>query len=140
MDAQSILHTQGIMSVFVTVGSTGFDELVDVVTTGSFLSALKSLGYSSVVIQYGSSEHVYTRNVNQLPNGGITTEGYAYKPSIEDDMKRASLIISHAGTYAGLGLMGVSMDYSNINRIRIDATSASFTQAIDCCQQYIIDG
>ncbi|CDH52473.1 glycosyltransferase family 1 protein [Lichtheimia corymbifera JMRC:FSU:9682] len=86
------------MSVFVTVGSTGFDELVDVVTTGSFLSALKSLGYSSAVIQYGSSEHVYTRNVNQLLNGGIKTEGYAYKPSIEDDMKRASLIISHAGS------------------------------------------
>ena len=96
-------HTQsihiGIMSVFVTVGSTGFDELVDVVTTGPFLSALTSLGYSSLVIQYGSSQHVYTRNVSQLPNDSITMEGYAYKSCIDEDMKRASLIISHAGRY-----------------------------------------
>lgn len=85
------------MSVFVTVGSTGFDELVDVVTTASFLSALKSLGYSSIVVQYGSSEKVYSRNVSQLPNDSITMQGYTYKSSIDDDMKRASLIISHAG-------------------------------------------
>ncbi|KAI7877207.1 glycosyl transferase [Lichtheimia hyalospora FSU 10163] len=86
------------MSVFVTVGSTGFDELVDVVTTRSFLETLESLGYASLVIQYGSSEKVYARNVSHLPNASITMEGYAYKPTIEDDMKRASLIISHAGS------------------------------------------
>ena len=92
-------------TVFVTVGSTGFDSLVEACTTISFLNALEQLGYKQLTIQYGSSEPIYTRNMsnNNIENENknndkiLKVEGYAYKPSITEDMENASLIISHAG-------------------------------------------
>ncbi|KAI9274410.1 glycosyl transferase, partial [Phascolomyces articulosus] len=84
---------------FVTVGSTGFDSLVEACTTMPFLTALERLGYKILLIQYGSSESIYTRNMTNNDNGTtIKVQGYNYKPSITEDMENASLIISHAGS------------------------------------------
>ncbi|KAI8348688.1 putative glycosyltransferase [Mortierella sp. GBAus27b] len=79
-------------SIFVTVGSTRFDRLVNAISSPSLLELLSSLGYSQLTIQHGKSPitdlSVYS---------GIQIDTYAYKPSLREDMERASLIISHAG-------------------------------------------
>lgn len=46
-------------SVLITVGTTGFDDLIEVVSSKSFADTLLSLGYSRITIQYGSSIRKY---------------------------------------------------------------------------------
>ncbi|KAI8145790.1 glycosyl transferase [Fennellomyces sp. T-0311] len=83
-------------TIFITVGTYGFETLVDACTTDSFLNSINEFGYTKVLIQYGSSEAIFTRNIASTTST-IEVEGYAYKPSITQDMKDASLVISHAG-------------------------------------------
>ncbi|KAF9350590.1 hypothetical protein BGX34_001133, partial [Mortierella sp. NVP85] len=52
---------------------------------------LTLLGYSQLTIQYGKS-----LITDLSAHSGIQIETFAYKPSLREDMERASLIISHA--------------------------------------------
>ncbi|KAL0092628.1 glycosyltransferase family 1 protein [Phycomyces blakesleeanus] len=99
------------MSIFVTVGSTGFDDLVEAATSASFLSFLEMRGYRNLVIQYGSSETIYSRTT--FPTiSNITVTGYSYKSSIEEDMKQADIIVSHAGS--GTLLQALRLDNKKV--------------------------
>ncbi|KAF9934887.1 N-acetylglucosaminyldiphosphodolichol N-acetylglucosaminyltransferase catalytic subunit alg13 [Linnemannia zychae] len=80
-------------SVLVTVGSTQFNKLVDVVSSPSLQNLLVSLGYSHLTIQHGKSP---ISSIASESNLDITA--YAYKPSLHEDMEQADLIISHAGS------------------------------------------
>lgn len=42
-------------SLLITVGTTGFDALIDVVCAEEFVKAMAGLGFSTVFMQYGSS-------------------------------------------------------------------------------------
>ncbi|CAM0135578.1 unnamed protein product [Umbelopsis sp. WA50703] len=89
------------MKVLVTVGSTGFDDLVDSAISAEFLSKLYDLGYQHLTIQYGSSESIYHDRIGRLDMASGRTpviEGYKYKSDIKQDMMYADLIISHAGS------------------------------------------
>lgn len=46
-------------SVLITVGTTGFDDLIEVISSKSFADTLVALGYSRITIQYGSSIRKY---------------------------------------------------------------------------------
>ena len=85
------------MSIFVTVGSTGFDELVNSVTLQPFLTSLTLLNIKQVLVQYGSSEPIFIKNIQQYDGPRIDITGYKYKQSITTDMESADIIISHAG-------------------------------------------
>lgn len=88
------------MKALVTVGSTGFDDLVDSAISSEFLSKLYDIGYQHLTIQYGSSESIYHDRIARLDlTSGRTpvVEGYRYKSDIKQDMIQADLIISHAG-------------------------------------------
>ncbi|KAI8880365.1 glycosyltransferase family 1 protein [Backusella circina FSU 941] len=85
------------MSLFITVGSTGFDQLIETTTATEFLSSLKALGITKVTYQYGSSESIFNKNMQAYNGPVIDMNGYKYKPNIEEDMKKADIIISHAG-------------------------------------------
>lgn len=85
------------MSVFITVGSTGFDELIKVTTSSLFLDCLSQLNYKRIVYQYGSSEPVFKTNIMDY-KGNMDIEGYQYKPSITNDIQAADIVIGHAGT------------------------------------------
>ncbi|KAK9766999.1 N-acetylglucosaminyldiphosphodolichol N-acetylglucosaminyltransferase catalytic subunit alg13 [Basidiobolus ranarum] len=80
---------------FVTVGSTGFDNLISKVVTSEFTQELEKLGYSSLIVQYGSSSQVFPK---ELPNGKLEISGYDYKSTIQLDLEKAHLVISHAGS------------------------------------------
>ena len=45
--------------VLVTVGTTGFDQLIMSICSESFVKELHQFGYSSIIIQYGSSKQFY---------------------------------------------------------------------------------
>jgi len=88
------------MRVFVTVGSTQFDGLVEVVLRKETLEALYAKGYRQLVIQAGESK------LGHHPPGASSTTWsdqldisiWKYKPSLLDDFKEADLVISHAGS------------------------------------------
>lgn len=46
-------------SLLVTVGTTGFDDLIEVVSSKAFATTILSLGFSKVIVQYGSSIHKF---------------------------------------------------------------------------------
>ncbi|KAK2465789.1 hypothetical protein APHAL10511_002333 [Amanita phalloides] len=90
--------------VLVTVGSTGFDLLVQTVISDAFLDALHAKGFTDMTIQYGSSKfHVDGVNsdnfdYSSLHSCGIDIHLWKYKPSILAEMENADLVISHAGS------------------------------------------
>lgn len=81
--------------VLATVGSTRFDGLVSGVLASPCLRALSQRGYTDLVVQYGNSDWNYTSK--EWDEYGIHIIAYTFKPSLSDDIKAASLVISHAG-------------------------------------------
>ncbi|CAG9332731.1 unnamed protein product [Blepharisma stoltei] len=73
------------MSVFVTVGTTKFEELIKAIDTDEVLEALRDQGLTKVLCQIG--------------NGEFTPESefFRFSPSLDEFMENADLIISHAG-------------------------------------------
>ena len=41
-------------SMLITVGTTGFDDLIDIVSSSSFAKIIASQGFSKITVQYGS--------------------------------------------------------------------------------------
>ena len=57
-------------SILITVGTTGFDDLIEVISSKPFAEALSSLGYSRITVQYGSSIRKYSEEfLRQLDVG-----------------------------------------------------------------------
>ncbi|KAJ2809763.1 N-acetylglucosaminyldiphosphodolichol N-acetylglucosaminyltransferase catalytic subunit alg13 [Coemansia sp. 'formosensis'] len=86
------------MSVYVTVGSTGFDELVKAVCAGPFLQCLATRGFRQLCVQYGSSEDAFTPLQTGPGAFGIAMEGFDYTSSPQRFIEKADLVICHAGT------------------------------------------
>lgn len=92
------------MLAFVTVGSTRFDGLVQRALSDVMLGTLRSKGYDHLVVQCGNSDFdtsgfikvgdTWTR---RLEGGGLV-EVWRFKPTLDEEYKRADLVISHAGT------------------------------------------
>ena len=88
------------MLAFATVGSTKFDALVKTVLSEPVLNALRSKGFTSLVVQSGNSRvDVAVGDVTMLQKSGIDIEIYKFKPSLESDYDAAELVISHAGGF-----------------------------------------
>lgn len=86
--------------VFVTVGTTKFEELIRSIDSDEVLKALRNRGYTHVVVQIGQGDYVpFERKGSDCIKDeyGLTVEWYRLKPAILADLKRASLVISHAG-------------------------------------------
>ena len=87
-------------TIFVTVGTTLFDALTEAATTEMALNWMIQAGYTHLVVQYGKGPkptlpEKYSISNNKSP--AMLIEMYTFKSSLEDDMKRADLIVSHAG-------------------------------------------
>lgn len=80
-------------SVFVTVGTTSFDELVERVSAQESLRIFESLGYSQLTLQIGRGTLV----PEPFSTESFTLDVYRYKDSLLEDLQRADLVISHAG-------------------------------------------
>ncbi|KAI0818779.1 glycosyltransferase 28 [Irpex lacteus] len=92
------------MLAFVTVGSTRFDGLVQRALSDVMLGTLRSKGYSHLVVQCGNSDFDtsgFTRvgdTWTRRQEGGGLVEVWRFKPTLDEEYKRADLVISHAGS------------------------------------------
>ena len=78
--------------LFGTVGTTAFASLGDVLLSPEVLSELHAQGYRRLLLQLGRGPEP------QIPDAApLAIEWYRFKPSLEADMREASLIVSHAG-------------------------------------------
>eukprot|EP00929_Paragymnodinium_shiwhaense_P015411 TRINITY_DN123503_c0_g1_i1.p2 TRINITY_DN123503_c0_g1~~TRINITY_DN123503_c0_g1_i1.p2 ORF type:complete len:181 (+),score=47.35 TRINITY_DN123503_c0_g1_i1:82-624(+) len=88
--------------IFVTVGTTSFEALIQAVDTADFHKMAWELGFRKLVVQYGRGAHKPTLGAaaQQASGAGaqmLQVDSYAFKPSLEDDFDAAALVISHAG-------------------------------------------
>jgi len=77
-------------TVFVTVGTTKFESLIESVSSKSFLDWLVSQQYTKIIVQHG-------RGSKPTLETSLECEIYDFKKSLEQDMKDADLVISHGG-------------------------------------------
>ncbi|XP_072191921.1 UDP-N-acetylglucosamine transferase subunit ALG13 [Excalfactoria chinensis] len=80
-------------SVFVTVGTTSFDELIAAISSPAAEQVLRSRGYRQLVLQIGRGA------LQPSPQHGPTfvREVFRFKESLAEDLRSADLVISHAG-------------------------------------------
>jgi len=81
------------MRLFVTVGTTKFDKLIDGLLSRDVLSYLSASGLTCVTLQTGAS----ALDCSDLSCEGLTVQTYQYKPSLVEDIFSADIVISHAG-------------------------------------------
>ncbi|KAI8350138.1 UDP-N-acetylglucosamine transferase subunit ALG13 [Blakeslea trispora] len=85
------------MSLFVTVGSTGFDRFIQETTSRDFILSAVENGFKKIQFQYGTSESIFIHNLQAYDGPALAIDGYKYKNSITEDMYEADVIVSHAG-------------------------------------------
>lgn len=81
-------------TVFVTVGTTLFEDLIKKFDEEEVLKALKDAGYTKVIYQIGKGTYEPS-NYKKISN--FEGEIFRYKPSLIDDLRKADLIVSHCG-------------------------------------------
>ena len=79
--------------VFVTVGTTLFEALIDAMTNNMVLQKLAELGFTKLILQYGKGKEPPLPAVSPP----LAIEMYQFKPTLAHDLKRADLVIGHAG-------------------------------------------
>ncbi|XP_034660410.1 UDP-N-acetylglucosamine transferase subunit ALG13 homolog [Drosophila subobscura] len=86
-----------LKTVYVTVGTTKFDALIEAITSESVLKALQSRECRQLILQHGNSLPKSVEESRLISQQyGIQLEQYTFRPNIED-IKAADLIIGHAG-------------------------------------------
>ena len=79
------------MQIFVTVGTTRFDELVNAVLAPEFKSSAQLAGYTRVIVQYGHS------HIPQVDDASFYSL-FQFQHSISRLIKESDLIITHGGS------------------------------------------
>ena len=101
-------------TLFVTVGSTKFENLINTVLNRDTLKLLAAYSFKRIILQVGNGVHVDDtlfdfKQENSNFKGGpeeivkcrkenVDIIAYRYKKSIREDVLNADLIISHAGS------------------------------------------
>ena len=113
-------------TLFVTVGTTLFNELINVTTNCDALKWMCLNGYTNLIVQYGNGcrpdlpeQYILEEasndrtKKNQLNISKVLhIESYTFKPSLKIDMIQANTIISHAGA-------GTVMEMLRLHKERI---------------------
>lgn len=84
-------------TVFVTVGTTEFNELIASIDCIEFLKCLKGLGFNKINIQIGRGSYEPSLLLLKGSEYEMQIDFYRFKPSLETDIASADLIISHCG-------------------------------------------
>ncbi|XP_055679718.1 UDP-N-acetylglucosamine transferase subunit ALG13 homolog [Lutzomyia longipalpis] len=79
-------------NIFVTVGTTQFSGLINALNSQEMATALEDVNCKKLTIQCGDQDVPASKHSSSIER--IT---YNYLPSIIDDIRRADLVISHAG-------------------------------------------
>lgn len=85
-------------NVFVTVGTTHFEDLIDVILTDEILKLLQSIQCKWLRIQYGAGKKIDASTIDQIEKRfPIKIDCYDFKENILSDIAWSDLVISHAG-------------------------------------------
>ncbi|XP_059094063.1 UDP-N-acetylglucosamine transferase subunit ALG13 homolog [Tigriopus californicus] len=90
--------------IFVTVGTTQFQRLIDTLLDSNTLAALQEKGCQKLIIQKGQSV-VASSTLESLQRLPFHVEVYDYKPSLREDIAQADLVIAHAGAGTSLEVL-----------------------------------
>ncbi|KAH7103912.1 glycosyltransferase family 1 protein [Auriculariales sp. MPI-PUGE-AT-0066] len=91
-------------TAFVTVGATSpFDALLSAALHADTLRALRSKGFTRLEVQCGATKlpeliHVSASSPWTSQQGGLELHVWGFKSSLADNIARADLVISHAGS------------------------------------------
>lgn len=85
--------------MFVTVGSTKFDQLIEKLLSDESMNQIIEFGYAKLIMQVGGSSYDQERlsQLKEYCSNDLQIEIYDYKPSISEDIEKADLVIGHAG-------------------------------------------
>lgn len=85
-------------TIFITVGTTNFDKLLELCSQKDICLVFKSLGCQNLIVQCGgtSSDNI-TKSFNSYKSHHINVNYYKLKDTITEDITNADLVISHAG-------------------------------------------
>ena len=84
-------------TVLVTVGTTEFSGLIDVVSSRDFISAIKSLGCRELVVQYGRGSLNEQALETVAVSLSVSVRCFRFTDSMEPEINASSMVISHAG-------------------------------------------
>lgn len=99
------------MNLFVTVGTTRFDALIEQVHNPRFFNLIEKKGFRSLTIQYG---HSPLPPAAIPPHLSVTT--YAFKPTLLPDFKQADLVVSSGGAGTILEVLELGKGLSSSER------------------------
>jgi beta-1,4-N-acetylglucosaminyltransferase len=85
------------MRVFITVGTTEFDELISSLDSAEAADALVRLGATTVVLQVGRGVAVPQELQAELERRGVSCSWFKFRDTLSEEMEAAELIISHCG-------------------------------------------
>lgn len=90
---------QSFNSVFVTVGTTQFDDLIDILLTKDVLKLMREhVKCQLLKIQYGAGKGIDAATIERIQQEfSIKVECYDFKANILSDIISSDLVISHAG-------------------------------------------
>ncbi|XP_063039461.1 UDP-N-acetylglucosamine transferase subunit ALG13 homolog isoform X1 [Melospiza melodia melodia] len=83
-------------SMFVTVSTTSFDELITAARSPSALQALQSRGYQKLVLQAGRGS-LPQPQPQPSSSPAVAVEAFRFKDSLAEELQSADLVISHTG-------------------------------------------
>nr|CAG4649861.1 EOG090X0KOU [Scapholeberis mucronata] len=86
--------SESCKTVFVTVGTTQFNELIEQVLHPETLEILEQDDFTHLILQIGTG---INPTLPERVNGKLNISWYRLKDSIASDIEAASLVISHAG-------------------------------------------
>jgi len=81
----------------VTVGSTKFDALIAVIDSLEFLAVLQKIGIQRLRIQKGNGKPPSVIQGASASSAGVDVEVLDYTPNLAAELRKAALVISHAG-------------------------------------------
>lgn len=89
-------------TVFVTVGTTNFDDLIQAADSLSVSRVLSDKGFDRLVMQVGAGKHkpqciVPPGQLRGVLADGLVVEWFDFAPDLSEYISSASLVISHAG-------------------------------------------
>uniref|UniRef100_A0A6M2DM03 UDP-N-acetylglucosamine transferase subunit ALG13 n=1 Tax=Xenopsylla cheopis TaxID=163159 RepID=A0A6M2DM03_XENCH len=81
-------------TIFMTVGTTSFDDAVSAVLKEDVIEIFKESGFKHMIIQVGNTKLNLDSSITYP---GFNISCYKFKNSIQDDILKADFVISHAG-------------------------------------------
>lgn len=131
LDALPLEAQEGDGTAIVTVGPTAFDELIRAIDNQAFIGALKALGIQRLKVQKGNGSYEPTELIGDtIREAGIESEVLTHSPSLSEELRSASLIISHAGA-------GTVLDCLNSNRriLVVPNEALADTNQVQFCEE-----